>query len=177
MATSLVTGTLVMGSPDGKTPSYLAKVESDLIFLSGGAELLYAIPLTEGFALDVGAGLGVGAFVGSVVNNWVYENPEGDLSFGSKKLTSCRTVNDGLGCRPQDHATPKPVRVGGYRDRPGASGSLVPAVFPEVTFPTVGLRISKYDPLLMRVSAGLSLTGIWLGFGGSFDLDGASPAK
>lgn len=71
-----------------------------------------------------------------------------------------RTVNDGVGCRPQDHGSPNPIKVGDYSEPSIFAGGSAPTLLPWVSLPLVGVRTRIGDDVALRIGLGASATGI-----------------
>ena len=110
----LSTGDMLVGSRSADRASSFSYVRSDLKALAASVELVWSLPLSRALEFELGLELGVGVTFGRLVDNWVYETADGPLDYGGRRFAPCRTVNDGVGCRPQDHGSPTPVRVGDY---------------------------------------------------------------
>jgi hypothetical protein len=175
MATDLSSPELLIGTNSDLSARSMRQIKSDLVLFSIGTELRYPVALSDTVTLDVGVGLGLGLPAGTMVNNWVFESPTGTLGFHRRRFEPCTLQSleaNEVGCRPRDQTTRVPLRVDGYRDNPGGSHSDIPLVVPEVTLPTVGLRMRGLGSYALRVSTGLSLTGFWIGADITYDVAG-----
>lgn len=161
----LATAGGALGDRNRSGPGYVSYVRSDLKAVLATVDLAWTFSLSRALDAEVGLGLGLGVPFGDLVNNWVYEAPDGPLVLGTKRYAACKTVNDGIGCRPQDHASATPIRVNGYVERGWTSGGSSPTVIPWVAIPQAALRIRISHTLAMRVGFGLATTGLWVGLG------------
>ena len=159
----LSSGYMLVGSRDSDLVSSFSYVRSDLKVLAASVAFAWSLPVSRTLDLELGLELGAGATFGTLVDNWVYETPNGPLSYGSRRFAACRTVNDGVGCRPQDHASPTPVRVGNAKETSMFSGGKSPTLIPWVSLPLVGLRAQVSDDVAMRIGVGASAMGFWAG--------------
>ena len=124
---------------------------------------MWSLPVSRRVELELGLELGVGVTFGQLVDTWVHETPDGSLEYGGRRFAPCRTVNDGIGCRPQDHGSPTPVRVGDYTEPGLFAGGSAPTILPWVSLPLLGVRTRISDDVALRVGVGASATGIWAG--------------
>jgi hypothetical protein len=159
----LSTGDMLVGTPSAERASAFSYVRSDLKALAASVELVWSFPVSRALALELGLELGVGVTFGTLVDNWVYESADGRLAYGGRRFAPCRTVNDGVGCRPQDHGAPTPVRVGDYAERSILAGGSAPTLLPWVSLPLAGVRVRVSDDVALRVGVGASATGLWAG--------------
>ncbi|HSO40908.1 MAG TPA: hypothetical protein VLT33_50625, partial [Labilithrix sp.] len=96
-------------------------------------------------------------------DSWVHETSDGPLEYGGRRFAPCQTVSDGVGCRPQDHAAPTPIKVGEYREPSIFSGGSAPTLLPWVSLPLLGVRARLGEDVALRIGLGASATGIWAG--------------
>lgn len=158
---------------------YFSAVESSMKAVSANFQYLWNAPISSGVTFQFGFGIGVAFTFGTLTNNWVFENDKGTLTYGSKSYSECRTVFDGKGCRPQDHAEPLPTRVWSgtgapYEEKSWFSGGKRPVFLPDVMIP-VGLRFALGDSLALTTSAGISFTGFFLNIGLAANVAGDPP--
>jgi hypothetical protein len=159
----LSTGDLLVGARDGDRAASFSYLRSDLKALAASVELVWSLPVSRRVELEVGLELGAGITFGSLVDTWVHEAADGPLAYGGRRFAPCRTVNDGPGCRPQDHASPSIVKVGDYREPGLFAGGSAPTLLPWVSLPLLGVRTRIGDDLALRVGVGASATGLWAG--------------
>jgi hypothetical protein len=159
----LSTGDMLVSTRATELASSLSYVRSDLKGAAASVELVWALPLSSRVGLELCLGLGLAATFGKLVNNWVYETPDGPLAYGGRRFASCKTVNDGVGCRPQDHASISPARVGDYAEPSMFARGAPPTLLPWVSLPLVGVRARVADDVALRIGAGASFTGFWAG--------------
>ena len=159
----LSTGDMLLGTKGDDRVSSFSYVRSDLTAIAGSVELAWSLPLSTAVDLELGLELGVGFTLGTFVDNWVYETPSGPLAYGARRFAPCQSVSDGVGCRPQDHASPVPVRVGSTTEKSLFAGGKTPSIVPWVSLPLVGVRVKLGDDAALRIGMGASATGFWAG--------------
>jgi hypothetical protein len=159
----LSTGDMLVGARGSELASSFSYVRSDLSALAASVQLVWALPISRRVELELGLELGVGVTFGRLVDTWVHEAADGPLAYGGRRFAPCRTVNDGVGCRPQDHGAPTPVKVGDYREPSLFAGGSAPTLVPWVSLPLVGVRTRIGDDVALRVGLGASATGLWAG--------------
>jgi hypothetical protein len=165
---SLATSGDLFGDKNRLGPGHVVYLRSDLNAVLATADFAWTIPLSHELDVELGAALGVGIPFGDLINNWAYATDAGPLKLGNARYAPCKTVNDGVGCRPQDHPAedaPMRIRINGYKDRRWTEGGSSPTVIPWIAIPQVALRIRVTDTLAMRVGVGLATTGVWFGLG------------
>ncbi len=153
------------GAKGHSTAGYVSYVQSDLRAILATVDIAWAFPVSRRLDAELGMGLGIGIPFGDLNNTWVYGAPEGPIALGNGRYAGCKSVTDGVGCRPQDHASPTPVRIGQYVERGWSRGGSSPDVIPWVAIPQAALRIRLSESIAMRVGAGLATTGFWVGVG------------
>jgi hypothetical protein len=92
-------------------------VTSALKGMYATVDLLWSVPIAKEWAFEYGAGVGIGLMFGTLRNEWVTPDPNGPYGATSGgqpySFRICQTVNDGLGCSPEDQdPTPTPKLVG-----------------------------------------------------------------
>jgi hypothetical protein len=137
------------------------------------ADLLWSTPINKNFAFEYGAGFGLGFMFGDLVNNWVKEDPNGEISSDSgRKFTRCQAVGPvGSGCNKVDHQNSDVDKVGNYTEKTWAGGGSVPNVFPWIAFPQIGARFKPIKNFVGRANLGFSLTGFWFGLSAEYGLE------
>jgi hypothetical protein len=159
----LSTGDMILGSQSSSFTSSFSYVRSNLKAVAADVGLLWSTPISRALDFELGVELGVGMTFGTFIDSWVYENPNGPLLYGGRRFSPCQTVNDGVGCRPQDHSTPTPIRVGNYVEPSMFAGGKAPTLLPWVSLPVVGLRARLGEDVALRIGIGASATGLWAG--------------
>jgi hypothetical protein len=159
----LSTGDLLVGARANTLASSFSYVKSDLKALAGSVQLVWSLPVSRRVELELGVELGLGVTFGRLVDTWVHETSDGPLEYGGRRFAPCRTVNDGVGCRPQDHGSPNPVKVGDYRESSIFAGGAAPTLVPWVSLPLVGVRTRIGEDVALRLGLGASATGLWAG--------------
>jgi len=161
------------GKPPGD-PGNWSVVNSGLSAIYLGLDELWSTDLDEGhhFAFEFGFGVGIGAVFGNLQNDWVYQNPNGDLhSSDHGNYSMCQTTNDGPGCSPADHQNATINKVAHYVEPNWFNGGSVPVIFPYVSFPQLGLRWKPIKQMEARLGLGFSLTGFWFGLSADYGLE------
>lgn len=153
------------GDKSHSGPGYVSYVRSDLRAILATVDIAWTFPLSHAVDAEIGAGIGVGVPFGNLINNWVYQTADGPLVLGNNRYAACKTVNDGIGCRPQDHAAPTPIRINGYIEKGWAGGGSSPTVIPWLAIPQAALRFRLSRAYAMRVGVGFATTGFWVGLG------------
>jgi hypothetical protein len=123
---------------------------------------------------EYGFGVGIGFLFGHLVNNWVFQTPNGPLSGDGNHYTPCATTSDGgpgSGCNPANHTDPNPPHVGGHVEPNWFGGGSVPVIFPHIAVPQLSLRYKPIKQLETRLSLGFSLTGFWFGLSADYGLE------
>jgi hypothetical protein len=168
----------------GKDDTYAANysdVNSSLkaIFL-GVDELWSANLVPTKLDFEFGFGVGIGAVWGDLVNNWVFEDPNGALhATNGRSYSRCVSQTSGgplgsagdVGCDPYTHSTHFPAKVGGYIEPNWFNGGPVPVVFPHISVPQIGLRYKPIKQFQARLGLGFGLTGFWFGLGIDYGLE------
>jgi hypothetical protein len=164
------TPTGVMGEPGN-----YSVVNSSLKGLFLGLDELWSAPIDQSHHWDFefGFGVGLGILFGDLSNNWVYvDNTNGPLtSSAGVRYRKCGTEQDGIGCRKMDHQNAQVAKVGNYKEPFWFSGGSVPSIFPNVWFPTLGVRYKPIKQLETRVGVGFSLTGFWFSISANYGLE------
>jgi hypothetical protein len=159
----LSTGDMLLGSRSNDLVSSFSYVRSEMKAVAASVGFEWSIPVSGAIDFELGLELGAAGAFGPLTNVWVYETNDGPLSWGGRHFAACKTVNDGVGCRPQDHGSPTPVRVGDYHEPSIFSGGKAPSLLPWVSLPVVGMRARLGDDVAMRIGIGASFTGLWAG--------------
>jgi hypothetical protein len=153
-------------------------VHSNLKMVIIGLDELWSAPIDEAhhFDFEFGFGVGIGIVFGDLFNNWVFEDPNGPLHASTNRTYSqCvgGTVDGSApaGCNTGDHQNTMTRKVGGYKEPFWFSGGSVPSIFPNVWFPTLGLRYKPIKQLETRLGVGFSLTGFWFGLSADYGLE------
>lgn len=173
----LSTGDLLVGAKGNELASSFSYVRSDVKAVAASVGLLWSPPISRGLSLELGVELGLGVTFGSFQDTWVYESPSGRLAYGGRRFDPCKSVNDGFGCRPQDHQSPTPVRVDGYNERSLLSGGRAPTILPWVSLPLVGVRARLGDGVATRIGVGASFTGVLASISLEYAIAKASPRE
>jgi hypothetical protein len=158
-------------------------VSSSLWGLFVGIDELWSVPIDQSHHWDFeyGFGVGLGFIFGSLNNDWVYRQGEGAGPFPytdsqGRKYAMCKTTGDAASCNPANHQNSNVSKVGGYQEPNWFSGGSIPVVFPQIYFPSVGVRFKPVKEFEGRVGLGFSLTGFWFGISGNYGLEKAQEA-
>jgi hypothetical protein len=153
---------------DTTIPGNYSVVSSGLKSIYLGLDELWSTPIDQSHHWDFefGFGVGVGILFGDLVNNWVYVDNSGPLvaSTGVHYRT-CHTELDGPGCARMNHQNAQIAKINNYKEPFWSNGGSVPNIFPNVWFPTFGVRYKPIKELQARLGVGFSLTGFWFGLG------------
>ena len=169
-------------------PGNYSDVSSGLKALYLGIDELWSVPIDESHHWDFefGFGVGIGFLFGNLNDDWVHVStltngvpPPGALQAATGVFYSkCNTVNDGVGCNPNDHTNPPATpKVGNYVEPNWFNGGSVPVVFPHIAFPQLSIRYKPMKQLETRFSLGFSLTGLWFGLSADYGLERAEDGK
>jgi hypothetical protein len=164
-------------NPDPTTlpDSNWSVVNSGLSAIFIGLDELWSAPIDEGHHWDFeyGFGVGVGAVFGTLQNDWVYSNQNGPLkSANSGNFSECQTAGPpGSSCDVHSHKNATTPKVAGYTEPNWFNGGSVPVIFPHIALPQLGLRWKPVKKFEMRLSAGFSLTGFFIGLSGNYGLE------
>lgn len=171
--TELGTGDLLFKQKD--RPDIAANyslVNSSMKVIYATADLLWSTKVAKNVDFEYGVGLGLGVVFGDLVNNWLQEDPNGQLtSETGKRLSPCATVLPaGTGCNARDHQNSDVDKVGNYTEKDWFSGGSKPVFFPWIT-PQVGVRVKPIKQFVGRIGLGFGLTGPWFGLSGEYGLE------
>jgi hypothetical protein len=159
----------------GKDPNNAAQysvVNSGLKAIYLGLDELWSVPVANHFDFEFGFGVGLGLVFGDLQNNWVYQTGNGPLvASNGIHLQECQSVNDSSSCSPGSHQNATVAKVAGYIEPNWFNGGSVPVIFPNIWFPTLGLRYKPIKMLETRLQAGFSLTGFWFGLSADYGLE------
>ena len=140
-------------------------VNSSLKAVYANLDLLWSAKLSKNIDFEYGAGIGLGVVFGSLKNNWVSRDPQGNF-------TACAAVGaPGTGCNKADHQNSSTDKVGGYVEKSWFDGGSRPAIFPWISVPEVGLRFKPIKQFEGRLGLGFSMTGFWFGLSGAYGLE------
>lgn len=156
---------LLVGDRGSALTSSFSAVKSDMKAVAASVTFSWLLPMSRTLTLEVGGELGFAFAFGALHSSWVHETPDGPLAYAGRRFAPCRTVGDGFGCRPQDHASPTPVKVGDYEEKSVFAGGMAPTLLPLVSVPAVGVRAKVGDASAVRFALGASLTGAWASLG------------
>ncbi len=184
------------GKPDD--PANYSDVKSRLGAIYFGLDELWSTPLDEAHHWDFeyGFGVGLGFLFGTLYNDWVYIDQNGPLAgtngnhysecpgpgntLPGGMVTQGKQPNNENPCDPSVHNPPTDTKTGGYSEKNWFGGGSVPAIFPHISFPQLGVRYKPVKQFEARFGLGFSLTGFWFGISGDYGLektDESAPEK
>jgi len=153
-------------------------VKSSLKSLGVRADLLWSTKVHKNWDIEYGLGVGVDFIFGSLANNWVHEDANGELSASNgKHYTACKTGDTFIGCNKGDHQNADVAKVGGYEESSWANGGSKPNLFPHLAVPQVGVRYKPIKQVEVRGVLGFSLTGFFLGLNVAYGLEHSNEAS
>ncbi len=161
-------------------PSNYTVVNSSLKAIYLGLDQMWSIPLDESHHWDFefGFGVGVGVLFGDLMNDWVYEDPNGSLVASTGvHYTQCGpfdNIPSRSSCQSASHqGNPMPPKIGGYKEPfwLSSGGGSVPNFFPHISFPQLSVRYKPIKQMEARLGVGFSLTGFWFGLSADYGLE------
>lgn len=165
-------------------PYNYSDVSSGLTGLFFGLDELWSVPLDTAHHWDFeyGFGVGLGIIFGTLKNDWVYQTSDttGPLvDDQGRHYAQCQTNTvpaqyagiTGNDCTPGGHSNSQQNKVGGYKEPNWFGGGSIPVIFPQVTFPALGVRWKPVKQFEGRLGLGFSLTGFWFGISGNYGLE------
>ena len=164
------------------TPNNWSVVNSSMMGLYLGADLLWSSKVATTVDVEFGVGLGVGVIFGDLSNNWVYGDPNGPLvdQDTGHRYSKCQNSDVAAhpdACSPAAHSNSSETKVGNYTEKSWANGGSKPNLFLDLSIPILGLRIKPAKELVIRPQVGWSLTGFWFSVGGYYGLEKALEKK
>jgi hypothetical protein len=170
------------GKPDD--PTNYTVVSSSLWSLFFGLDEMWSVPMDQSHHWDFeyGFGVGLGFVFGTLYNDWVYYSANGPYTDSQgRKYTMCKSVGDDPACNPGAHSNSNVNKVNNYQEPNWFGGGSLPVIFPQIYFPSVGVRFKPVKEFEGRLGLGFSLTGFWFGISGNYGLEkaqeAAEPAK
>jgi hypothetical protein len=161
----------------GKDPnnaSQYSVVNSQLKAIYFGLDELWSVPMDMHWSFEFGFGVGLGLVFGDLYNNWVTTTPNGNpalVASNGLHLYECNKGETDNGCNTVNHQNATVQKAGGYIEPNWFNGGSVPIIFPNIWFPTLGVRYKPIKMLETRFQAGFSLTGFWLGLSADYGLE------
>ncbi|MGA2450064.1 MAG: hypothetical protein ABTD50_15395 [Polyangiaceae bacterium] len=169
---------------DPNTASQYSVVNSGLKAIYFGLDELWSVPMDMHWSFEFGFGVGLGLVFGDLQNNWVTAAANGNpalVASNGLHLYECKKGETDLGCNTGDHQNATVQKAGGYVEPNWFNGGSVPIIFPNIWFPTLGVRYKPIKMFETRLQAGFSLTGFWFGLSADYGLekrtDSAGAAK
>ena len=158
------------GSKD--IPGNYSYVNSSMKALYATVDLLWSAKISKNFDFEYGAGFGLGILFGGLVNNWVYEDPNGSLKgTNGKNYAKCQAGGTQPGCNGSEHRNTDILKTGDYTEPGWFDGGSKPVIFPWISIPQIGLRYKPVKNFVARVGMGFALTGFWFGLNGEYGLE------
>jgi hypothetical protein len=155
-------------------PQNYTVVNSSMKIVYASVDLLWSSKLGKNVDFEYGAGFGLGAVFGDLMNNWVQlADPSGPYKASNgHHYARCETVlPPGAGCNAADHQNSDVNKVGGYKEPSWFSGGSKPVVFPWISVPQLGLRFKPTKQIVGRLGVGFALTGFWFGLSADYGLE------
>lgn len=150
---------------DPRTDTEFIQAHMGVIFIT--AEFLWAFPITDWFAFELGFDLGFGFIYGGLTRTEAYESSPGSGDF--QPCTSAGQPGTGGYCESPPAPEPCYATNGGHYNctEPNwlTEGGDVPVIFPWVSLPHIALRFKPIHQLQIRVDGGYGLYNFF--FGGS----------
>jgi hypothetical protein len=177
---------LQKGKPD--EPNNYSVVSSNLWALFLGLDEMWSVPMDQSHHWDFeyGFGVGLGFVFGTLYNDWVYQTNDNSGLVGSNgnHYAMCPSTTlpanaanvPGNDCTPGGHSASQQTKVNNYAEPNWFGGGSVPVVFPQVYFPSIGVRFKPVKEFEGRIGLGFSLTGFWFGISGNYGLEKAQEA-
>ena len=159
----------------GKDASFAgnwSNVNSSLKAVYLTADLLWSWKVHKNIDFEFGAGFGLGILFGSLETSWVYADGNGPYSGSSgARFSPCVTGSTQQGCNTTDHQNASFAKINHYTEPFWTSGGSTPNIFPQISFPELGLRFKPIKEMEARLGLGFSLTGFWFGLSGDYGLE------
>jgi hypothetical protein len=153
-------------------------VNSSLKAVYVGLDELWSVPIDKGHHWDFefGFGVGLGVVFGNLMNNWVFEDPNGPLHASNGfNYSECPSdpfmTSSHASCTIAGHTGATTQKVGGYVEKNWFQGGPVPVFFPYISFPNLGIRYKPIKQMEARVGVGFSLTGFWFALSADYGLE------
>jgi hypothetical protein len=150
---------------DPRTDTEFVDVNLGVIFIT--VEVMWAFPLVDWFAIELGFDLGLGFIYGDLTRTEAYES-----SPGADDWQACDGPGDpngGAYCEVDRAPDPCYANNGGHYDCNEANwseeGGDIPIVFPWVALPHLAVRFKPIHQLQIRIDGGYGLYSFF--FGGS----------
>ncbi len=149
-------------------------VNSSLKAIYLGLDELWSVPIDKSHHWDFefGFGVGVGVVFGSLQNDWVYQNPNGNLvASNGTHYSECQAFSTFPSCELAGHTGATIQKVGGYTEPNWFNGGAVPVIYPHISFPQLGVRYKPIKQMEARLGVGFSLTGFWFSLSADYGLE------
>jgi hypothetical protein len=173
---------LEKGKPD--LPYNYSDVSSGLTGLFFGLDELWSVPIdtSHHWDFEYGFGVGLGIIFGTLHNDWVYQTSDSSgplVDDQGRHYSMCTTTAvpaqyagiTGNDCSAAGHSNSQNNKVNHYSEPNWFGGGSVPVIFPQVTFPNLGLRYKPVKEFEARLGVGFSLTGFWFGISGNYGFE------
>ncbi|HEY1690974.1 MAG TPA: hypothetical protein VGG39_02365 [Polyangiaceae bacterium] len=168
-------------------PYNYSDVSSGLGMLTFGLDELWSVPLDEKHHWDFeyGFGVGLGVVFGTLHNDWVYQTNNTGTPIGNlvddqgRHYAQCATQAlgpnaanvAGNDCSTAGHSNSKVAKVGNYAEPNWFGGGSIPVIFPQIYFPSLGIRYEPVKNFEARLGLGFSLTGFYFGISGNYGFE------
>jgi hypothetical protein len=165
----------------GKTGGGLNDVDNRSVVNSGvnlfvlGLDQLWSIPMVEPkLDYELGFGVGIAFVLGSLTNDWVYNDATGPLVDGQGHHYS-RCINPGDGsdgsCVPAAHSNSQQNKINHYVEPNWFNGGSIPQPFFHLALQPVGFRYKPTKFLQVRFGVGLQITGVFFNLAVDYGLE------
>lgn len=170
-------------------PNNYTIVSSSLWALFLGLDEMWSVPMDQNHHWDFeyGFGVGLGFVFGTLYNDWAYQTSDNSGLMGSNgkyyaKCTSTALPANAAGvpnqsCDAGGHSNSQQIKVNNYQEPNWFGGGSIPAIFPQIYFPSVGVRFKPVKEFEGRIGLGFSLTGFWFGISGNYGLEKPTDAE
>jgi hypothetical protein len=176
---------LQKGVPD--EPYNYSDVSSGLGMLVFGLDEMWSVPIDQQHHWDFeyGFGVGLGVVFGTLHNTWVYQtNPTGTpvgnlVDDQGRHYAQCTSAAlgpnpaavPGNDCSATGHSNSKVNKWSNYAEPNWFGGGSIPVIFPQVYFPSIGVRFEPVKNFEARLGLGFSLTGFYFGISGNYGFE------
>lgn len=138
-------------------------VKSEINVINMTAEFIWSYPLAPEFAINYGAGVGLGIVIGKLYRTQAYQPGEAQ-SIDIDKLQKCDNENQPTNVDPGDFCGNDNDHYSGYTEPSWADGGSKPIVFPWLSG-NFGFRYKPHQNFVLRADAGIGITGVFFGAG------------
>jgi hypothetical protein len=168
---------LERGKPE--TANNWSVVNSSMKGIYANVDLLWSTKVHKNVDIEYGVGIGLGAIFGALVNNWVYEAPNGRYKDdeSGRTFNPCLAETDSPDCQKIAHSNATEAKVNGYEEKNWFDGGSKPPIFIHLAVPQLGVRLKPAKEFEARLGIGFSLTGFFFGLSANYGLEKALDKK